>query len=118
MPAGRAGAPGDWLAVREAAAMDPPVPARRGAVWDGRFRQDGDLAGGMTLGALGAQASRLRRLRPGWPAALLATLPALREGERLVAVPALCYREHQSCIHLAVSFVPALPLAGAAFRRM
>ena len=35
-PAGRLG-PG-WLLTREVAALAPPVPARPGAVWDGRFR--------------------------------------------------------------------------------
>ena len=42
LPAGRLG-PG-LLAVREPAAMAPPVPARAGAVWDGRFRL-GDAGG-------------------------------------------------------------------------
>jgi tRNA(Ile)-lysidine synthase len=36
VPAGRLG-PG-WLLVREPRAMQRPVPARRGSVWDGRFR--------------------------------------------------------------------------------
>ena len=80
LPAGRLG-PG-LLAVREPAAMAPPVPARPGAVWDGRFRL-GDAAvvpPGATLGALGADAARLRRFS-SLPAAVLRTLPAIRRGD-------------------------------------
>ena len=61
LPAGRL-RPGAWLLVREAAAMAPPVPARAGVRWDGRFR----LAAappppeGAMLGALGDDAARLR----------------------------------------------------------
>ena len=72
LPAGRLG-PG-LLAVREPAAMAPPVPARAGALWDGRFRL-GDAAlvpPGATLGALDGDAARLRRFSP-LPSAVLRT---------------------------------------------
>ena len=78
LPAGRLG-PG-LLAVREPAAMAPPVPARAGAVWDGRFRL-GDAAlvpQGATMGALDGDAALLRRFSP-LPSAVLRTLPAVRQ---------------------------------------
>lgn len=118
LPAGRAGGPGDWLVVREAATMALPVPALAGAIWDGRFRVGGDPPSGTLLGPLGADAAALRRLRPDWPAAVLATLPALRRDGRLMAVPSLSYPDAASCAGMPVAFVPALPLAGAPFREM
>ena len=96
LPAGRLG-PG-LLAVREPAAMAPPVPARSGAVWDGRFRL-GDAAlapPDATLGALGDDAARLRRLSP-LPSAVLRTLPAVRLGAALLAVPHLFYPDRKGC---------------------
>jgi tRNA(Ile)-lysidine synthase len=118
LPAGRAGGAGDWLVVREAAAMAPPVAARPGATWDGRFRLGGHPPQDTTLGALGPDAARLRRLRPDWPAALLATLPALRRDGILVAVPALRYPDAATCARLPLAFAPAVPLSGAAFLEM
>lgn len=87
MPAGRYG-PG-WLLVREAAAMAAPVEIEDGAIWDGRFRVCGSLAG-WTLGALGGDAAQLRHLSP-WPSAALQTLPALRHINDLSVVPHLSY---------------------------
>ncbi len=118
LPAGRAGGRGDWLLVREAAAMAPPVAARRGAMWDGRFRLGGDPPPNTTLGTLGHDSVALRRLRPDWPAAVLATLPCLRRDGRLVAVPALQYPDAAACACLQVAFTPALPLSGAPFLEM
>lgn len=114
IPAGRWGE--GWLLVREAAAMAPPVPAKSGAVWDARFR----LSGGAqppalaTLGALGADAARLRRLSP-LPAAVLQTLPAVRQRNLLVAVPHLAYPEYVICARLSVGFNPRRQAAGAPF---
>ena len=68
-PAGRLG-PG-WLVTREVAAMAPPVAARAGAVWDGRFRLRCDAAPGTMLGAAA-------RLAAAWPARVRRTLPCLR----------------------------------------
>ena len=96
VPAGRLGA--GWLLVREPRAMQGPVPARRGAVWDGRFRlvrgpPDASVpdlgdhdAGELTLGALGADAARFRN-RDGPPALVLQCLPAVRLGGAVVAIP-------------------------------
>lgn len=105
-----------WLLVREAAAMRPPVPAEPGAVWDGRFRigRAAIVPPGTTIGALGGDAARLRRHSP-LPAAVLQTLPALRRGNSLVAVPLLGYPDPTACAALAVTFCPRRPVAGAPF---
>jgi len=114
MPAGRLGT--GWLLVREAAAMAPPVAAAPGIAWDGRFRLSATALApdDATLGALGADAVRLRRLSP-LPAAVLQSLPALRYRNLLVAVPHLAYPDKQACAHLTVAFSPRRPAAGAAF---
>jgi tRNA(Ile)-lysidine synthase len=127
--AGRLG-PG-WLLVREEAAMQPPVAAVPEVIWDGRFRLSaGEAPGhlmadevpvmaseppdGMSLGALGADAGKLRR----WsdlPDVVLRTLPALRCGNSLVAVPHLRYPDALACAHVRLRFHPADPMAGAPF---
>ena len=105
-----------WWVLREAAAMQPAIPALAGAVWDGRFRVGGGVAAGLSLGALGADAAGLRHLRPDWPAALLRTLPALRRDGALVAVPALGLGAPDQ--PFALAFSPPLPMAGAPFLAM
>ncbi len=115
LPAGRLG-PG-WLLVREEEAMAAPVPASPGARWDGRFRLAAAAKPppGTKLGALGAaDAARLRHLSP-LPAAILATLPALRLREELVAVPHLGYPDLSQCARAPVLFGPNEPAAGAPF---
>jgi tRNA(Ile)-lysidine synthase len=114
LPAGRLG-PG-LLMVRETAAMAPPVAARSGVVWDGRFRLAGahQVPDGATMGALGRAAARLRRLSP-LPAAVLQTLPAFRLGEALLAVPHLLYPGTDGCERLGVVFSPPRPAVGAPF---
>ncbi len=89
LPAGRL-RPGGWLLVREAAAMQPPVPAGHGAVWDGRFRLESaaKFPPATTLGGLGAAARQVRHLS-GLPAAVLAMLPALWQDDEIVAIPHL-----------------------------
>jgi tRNA(Ile)-lysidine synthase len=114
LPAGRLGA--GLLLVREAAAMAPPVAARPGTVWDGRFRLHADAAppADTTIGALGADAAYLRRWSP-LPSAVLRTLPALRRGNSLVAVPHLFYPDRATCFAVPVVFSPQRPAAGAPF---
>lgn len=85
-PAGRL-APGAWLVHREAAAVGSAVPAADGALWDGRFRLSGTMAGAM-VAALGADAAKVRN-RTDLPAAVLSTLPAIRRGDTLISVPTL-----------------------------
>jgi tRNA(Ile)-lysidine synthase len=114
LSAGRLG-PG-LLAVREAAAMAPAVPAKPGAVWDGRFRlrQAARVPSGATLGPLGADAARLRKLSP-LPAVVLQTFPAIRCNATLLAVPHLHYPDPEGCAGLPVLFSPPRPAAGAPF---
>ena len=101
---------GGWVA-REAEAA--PVPARPGAVWDGRFRVEA-APPGMMIGPAGDTAARLRT-RPGPPAFVLRTLPALRLDGKLSTVPHLAYPDAETCRSVTVEFRPARPLAGAAF---
>jgi tRNA(Ile)-lysidine synthase len=114
LPAGRLGA--GLLVVREPAAVQAPVPVRPGAVWDGRFRlgEAACAAPGATIGALGEQAARLRRRSP-LPAAVLCTLPAIRRGETLLAVPHLNYPDHAGCARFPVLFSPPRPAVAAPF---
>lgn len=87
LPAGRLG--DGLLAVREEAAMAPPVAALHGAVWDNRFRLVGSLPD-TTIGALGRDAARYRRASP-LPAAVLRCLPAIRRGSEIIGVPHLIH---------------------------
>ncbi len=113
--AGRLG-PG-WLVVREANAMAAPVTALPGAVWDGRFRLGAEFRApaGATLGPVGADAARLRRVSP-LPAAVLRTLPAIRVASVLLAVPHLLYPDRKACEGIEVIFAPSRPAAAAAYR--
>ncbi len=101
-PAGRLG-PGTLL-TREPAAVAPPIEACDEAVWDGRFRVQG-ASPGLTLGALGVDAATFRR-RSRLPAAILATLPALRRGMALVAVPHLAFPDREACRSVSVEMWP------------
>lgn len=115
MRAGRLG-PG-WLLEREASSAGAAVPAVPGAVWDGRFRlvAGAGLPAGAMLGPLGDEAARLRHLS-ALPAAILRTLPALRMGEQLLAVPHLHYPDRKTCEGIDVIFAPSRPAAGAPYR--
>jgi tRNA(Ile)-lysidine synthase len=117
LPAGRLG--DGWLLVRETAAMAPEMPAETGALWDRRFclsgtRAASDGAGATTLGALGSAAAGLRHIAP-LPAAVLRTLPAIRQNGILVAVPHLRYHVGLEWHDCHVRFQPALQAAAAAF---
>ena len=114
LPAGRLG-PG-LLIVREAAAMTSPVAAQPGAVWDGRFRlgTNARVPPGATFGALGADAARLRHTS-SLPSAVLQTLPALRLGAILLAVPHLLYPDPEKCACIPVTLTPPRPAAAAPF---
>jgi len=114
MQAGRFGT--GWLIVREAAAMTGPVPVHPGSIWDGRFRllRQAESVDGATLAALGAESARLRR-HSHLPAAVLQTLPAIRLGNVLVAVPHLSYPGPDACARFPIGFTPRRPLAGAPF---
>jgi tRNA(Ile)-lysidine synthase len=113
VPAGRLGA--GWLLVREAAAVAPPVPALRGAVWDGRFRllQDAGQPD-VWLGALGADAAALRDVTD-LPSVVLQTMPALRREGAVVAVPHLGFPGPAACRGWRIVADPPRPAAGAPF---
>ena len=113
--AGRHGA--GWLIVREAVAMALPVTARPGAIWDGRFRLGASFSApkGAMVGALGDDASRLRRITP-LPSVVLRTLPAIRVASELLAVPHLRYPDRKTSEGLPVVFAPPRPAAAAAYR--
>lgn len=108
-----------WLLLREASAVAPPVPARRGTLWDRRFRLvgPGDAAGGegYTIGALGAGLPRLPPLCPppsglsrmtGLRAVIRATLPAIWRNGVLVAVPPLDYPDPAVASRFTMLFAP------------
>jgi tRNA(Ile)-lysidine synthase len=115
VPAGRMGS--GFLVLREAAAMAPPVAATAGAAWDHRFRRIAEDAAlpGATIGALGVDAPCFRHLSE-LPSVLLATLPAFRHEEAVVAVPALGWSDAPAPHGRRLVFAPAQPVAGAAFR--
>lgn len=112
LSAGRMGR--GFLLVREEAAQAPPVPARPGTRWDGRFRLSMRAAPHpqAMLGALGPAAAGLRAHSP-LPSAILRTLPALRVADRVVAVPHLGYPDAASCRDLPLTFCPRRAAAGA-----
>jgi tRNA(Ile)-lysidine synthase len=115
LSAGRLGE--GWLLTREPAAMAPPIPAVVGALWDARFRllRQGTLPNGATLGAVADDASRLRHASV-LPAAVLRTLPAIRHGTKLLAVPHLDYPERKICEGISLIFSPPRPAAAAPCR--
>ena len=103
------------MLVREDRAIGPPVPAARGIVWDGRFRLAARTApDATTIAALGPEAARFRRIS-SLPSAVLRTLPALRRGNSLVAVPHLDYCSSHDCEGLRLIFTARRPAAGAPF---
>ncbi|HVY17098.1 MAG TPA: hypothetical protein VHB27_17880, partial [Rhodopila sp.] len=114
MPAGRLG--DGWLVVREEAAVEPPVQATAMAVWDRRFQLHGagELPEGTTIGALGDDAAGFRRQSP-LPSVVLRTLPALRVGKSVAAVPHLRYAGTITIPMVTVTFAPPRPVDGPAF---
>ena len=104
------------LLVREARAMQPPIPATPGRTWDGRFRLGGrGLPPDATLGAVGDEARLLRRVSR-LPASVLETLPAIRSGGRLHAVPHVRYYQQPERACPLVLFSPPSPAACGLFR--
>jgi len=114
LPAGRLG-PG-LLVVREEAAMASPVAAHPKAIWDGRFRLHLSVSvpSGAMLGALGEDAVQVRPISP-LPSAILRTLPAIRVGAKLHAVPHLDFPDARTCEGLSVLFSPPRAAATPSF---
>lgn len=105
------------LIVREEAAVMQVVPVSCGTSWDNRFRVtvSGDVPpAGATVGKLGADAARFRRMSD-LPSVVLRTLPAVRFGNLLAAVPHLRYATDGHAAEMTVLFAPPRPVAGACF---
>jgi len=102
------------ILMREEAAIGPPVAARPSVIWDSRFRLDraAELPDQAMIGPLGAESVRFRRASR-LPAAVLRTLPAIRCGNLLAAVPHLVYPDPITCARMRVVFRPVRPVAGA-----
>lgn len=101
----RPGPRGRHRLLREPGAVAGPVPALAGACWDGRFRLTGPGDAGCTLGALGPAPAIARAHR--LPAAVVATMPAIRRGELLLAVPPLAHPDPVACAPFELVFAPA-----------
>jgi tRNA(Ile)-lysidine synthase len=114
MPAGRFGE--GLLIVREEAAVAGPEVIAADTTWDNRFRLVGrwDFPAGATIGKLGAGAAQFRNISD-LPSVILRTLPAVRLGKSLAAVPHLGYSANGEGAGLTVLFTPPRPVAGACF---
>ena len=114
LPAGRIG--DGLLLVREEALIADAETACPSAVWDGRFRLIALCAppAGATIGKLGQEATRFRR-QSRMPAVILRSLPAIRFGKVLAAVPHLGYAIDKTSAGMSIVFSPRKPLAGPSF---
>ncbi|HET6609026.1 MAG TPA: tRNA lysidine(34) synthetase TilS [Rhodopila sp.] len=115
MPAGRLG-PG-WLIVREEACIQLSIRAGSESLWDERFvlrAGDAPLPADATIGKLGDDAARLRHLTR-LPSVVLRTLPAIRFGKKLAAVPHLSYVDEGNPLQMTVTFAPPRPVKAALF---
>jgi tRNA(Ile)-lysidine synthase len=112
---------GSVLVCREPAAVAPPAAAAPGesVIWDGRFllRLPPTAPAGVTLGALGADRIGLCVL--GYPGAARPTLPVLRDGDGVAAVPHLGYYRdaavERGLVGAMLRFRPSRPLVQAGF---
>lgn len=101
-----------WLLCREPAAVAGPAPILPSGRlrWDGRWHVE--AAAGLSVGALGADAATLARVHPpadALPRVVLATLPALRAGPVLVAVPPIGYHSDRLQGTIRAVFRPPQP---------
>lgn len=104
----------DLLIVREEAAVMEPRELSPDMIWDGRFRviAHGTPPVAATIGKLGADAVRFRGSASDLRSCVLRTLPAVRVGNFLAAVPHLGYGHDR---RIQVLFSPPEPMAGACF---
>ena len=100
--------------LRAPGPLGPPVPAHHGAVWDGRFRLEGEGDPGCVIGPLGAAAAADL---PAYdlPAAVRAALPGLWREGMLAAAPLLDYPRGAKTARGAMVF-QAMGLAALAGR--
>jgi tRNA(Ile)-lysidine synthase len=110
---------GGILVCREAVALAPPVPAPPGAVvaWDGRFvlSLPPEAPPGLTLGALGRERGPWSAGLPAIPSPARESLPALRDGRGVAAVPQLGYGRGSMAAWGLLRFRPRRSLTAAAF---
>lgn len=116
MPAGRFSDGDALLMVREESAIMKPIEVSSDTIWDGRFRliSNGSFPEGASIGKLGDEASGFR-LSSDLPSAILRTLPALRFGKVLAAVPHLGHHGAGDDVQVTVLFSPPSPVSGACF---
>jgi tRNA(Ile)-lysidine synthase len=114
VPAGRFGH--GWLIVREEAAVMGPMNASPHMIWDNRFRLSWHRPppNGAAVGKLGPDAARFRT-RSDLASTVLRTLPAIRFGKVLAAVPHLGYVSPENDVRMTVLFSPPKPAAGPCF---
>ncbi|MGB8843458.1 MAG: tRNA lysidine(34) synthetase TilS [Aliidongia sp.] len=117
---------GRVLIQREAAALAPPVDLQGSGPWrwDDRFTvraRNGAVPPGLCVGALGAEgAANMRAIVPAdrahhLPGSVRATLPAIRQDGRLIAIPHLGWRRPGSAAGIEVGLRSVRPLAGSGF---
>jgi tRNA(Ile)-lysidine synthase len=105
------------LIVREEAAIAEPMEMSSADVlWDNRFwvSTERRLTGGATVGKLGDDAACVRR-GSDLPSVVLRTLPTIRVGDRLAAIPHISYVDKTIGTGGTVIFRPPAPVAGAIF---
>jgi tRNA(Ile)-lysidine synthase len=114
LPAGRLG--DGLLIVREEAAIAASVAAGPSVFWDNRFRLTirCGFRGDVTIGKLGDDAARFRTLSD-LPSVVLRTLPAVRFGKVVAAVPHLEYAMPEDDVQITVLFAPEKPVTGPCF---
>jgi tRNA(Ile)-lysidine synthase len=110
-----------WLLGREPAAVaaSARVPASGRLRWDGRWHVEAPA--GLSVGALGAEAAALARAHPpaaALPRVVLATLPALRAGPVLVAVPPIGYHSGRLQGTIRAVFRPPQPATASTTLRV
>ncbi len=112
---------GVWVVCREPAAVADavPLPPQGRLCWDGRWQVEAPA--GLTVGAVGREAAALARAdrhARALPRRVLATLPALRDGAALVAVPPIGY--DPACLGgtMRAVFRPPQPMSASATLRV
>jgi tRNA(Ile)-lysidine synthase len=106
-----------WLIIREEAAIMAPRAALADIIWDHRFKLPAtvNFPAGAMVGKLGSDAAAFKK-QSDLPSRVLRTLPAVRFGKDLAAVPFLHYAADNKFRSLVMLFAPRVPAAGLAFQ--
>lgn len=111
-PAGKLGS--GWVLLREPEAISDRKVPYDGLLWDRRFRLSGKIPSSpCAVAPLGDEARRYRHHRLS--ARVLATLPAIWQGDRVVAVPSLNEPVDAPWADLAFEFEPECTVCDASF---